>query len=89
MPTAELSWDEWHLTDSAAIDTCAEDLFNAEPSYRSTVGRMRDDSGNALRHMDIFLPDNTKIGVDVDQWVVLIAGMLQVMTPEQYTAWRG
>lgn len=86
MPTALITWDEWHLTDAATMDSCAEGLFAGTPSIRSAVQRMRDGAGNELRRLDLFLPDDTKREVDLGQWVVVLGGALQVMSDEQHGA---
>lgn len=92
MPTAQVSWREWHLTDNDSMNACAEEIYGMTPSFRSGYQRMRDDQGNEVRELTIFPPlpelKNVSPAASIGMWVIVVGGSLQVLTDEQYAVWR-
>jgi hypothetical protein len=85
--SASLSWDEWELTNQAAADQCAEELYEA--GFASNTDRGWNQQGVAYRKIEVHLPDPTPsitAFVGAGSWIVLLAGGVpEVLTDEQHS----
>lgn len=83
-PATSPTWHSWVLTDQAAIDTCADDLFAA--GYTSDVHRGKDIAGADVHSLTIHIPgdDLNPQQAAASQAVVLMGDLIIVLTADQY-----